>query len=309
MRTNSLLFALTLPLLAIAAYASPADNRLLAMVPEDAQIISGMKLPLAIEAEQQLPLVVHNNNVDYDDWRALVSVDPRLSGRELVEVAASSPRGALAERLLLVDGTFTAARIYRAALQGGASAAEFAGVRVIVVLPFAREKKASLGVRWLAIPDDQTALFGTPLLVQKALIRRAAHAATNAPLAAHVSELRAGVEDWSIVTMPPDSLERHLGNACYAAAAIQTLIRTDSLVMGFRYGRSTATVDFVAHTAPDLPETLTALNRRAQLLAARFNPDSRVRLQRIAVDGHRVSGTLTINTIAKTQSTRELANR
>lgn len=309
MKTNSLLLALTFSLLSVTANASTADSRLLAMVPEDAQIVSGMKLTPATQGWKQLPLVVHNNNVDFEDWLALVGVDPQLSGRQVVEVAASSPRGELAERLLLVEGTFAPARIDRATLEGGASAAEFAGVRVIIVLPFARDTPADVGVRWLAFPDDQTALFGTPLLVQQALTRRAAHAGTNAALLAHLAELRADVDEWNVVTLPPGAFERHLGERSYAAAAIRSLISPDDLVIGFRYARSATTIEFVAHMASVVPEDAVAPNGRAQLLAARFHRDGRVRVERISVEGARVSGTLIINTTSGKDSTREVANR
>ena len=308
MKTKFLLFALVFSLGSLAAGASPAESRLLPMVPEDAQIVSGMKLTLESETQDRLSLVVHNNNLDFNDWLALVSVDPRVSGRELVQAAASSPRGELEERLLLVDGTFDATHIYRAALEGGASAAEFAGVRVLILLPFVREKDARVGVRWLAIPDDRTALFGTPLLVQQALHRRSAHAETNAVLAGHLKELRAGVDDWTVIAMPPDMFERHLGNTSYAAEAIQALTRSDDLLMGFRYARSRATIDFVAHASRDLSQEMIASDQ-AQLLAARFNRDSRVHLERITVQGRRVSGSLTITGTKWANTARELANR
>jgi hypothetical protein len=308
MKTKFLVFALALSLGSIAAWASPAESRLLPMVPEDAQIVSGMKLTLESEARDRQSLVVHNNNLDFNDWLALVSVDPQVSGRELLQAAASSPRGELAERLLLVDGTFDAEHIYRAAMVGGASEAQFAGVRVIIVLPFAREKSARLGVRWLAIPDDRTALFGTPLLVQEALHRRAAHAETNAVLAGHLKELPAGVDDWTVVAMPPEMFERHLGNTSYAAEAIQALTRSDDLVMGFRYARSRATIDFVAHASRDLSQEMFASDQ-AQLLAARLNRNSRVHLERITVQGLRVSGSLTITGTKWANTARELANR
>jgi hypothetical protein len=274
MKTKFLVFALALSLGSIAAWASPAESRLLPMVPEDAQIVSGMKLTLESEARDRQSLVVHNNNLDFNDWLALVSVDPQVSGRELLQAAASSPRGELAERLLLVDGTFD----------------------------------ARLGVRWLAIPDDRTALFGTPLLVQEALHRRAAHAETNAVLAGHLKELRSGVDDWTVVAMPPEMFERHLGNTSYAAEAIQALTRSDDLVMGFRYARSRATIDFVAHASRDLSQEMFASDQ-AQLLAARLNRNSRVHLERITVQGLRVSGSLTITGTKWANTARELANR
>jgi len=308
MKTKSLLFALALSLGSIVAWASPAESRLLPMVPQDAQIVSGMKLTLESESRDRLSLVVHNNNLDFNDWLALVSVDPELSGRTLIQVAATSPRGELAERLLLVDGTFGAEHIYRAALGGGASEAEFAGVRVIIVLPFAREKGARVGVRWLAIPDDHTALFGTPLLVQQALHLRAAHAETNAVLAAHLKELRAGVDDWTIVAMPPEMFERHVGNTSYVSEVVQAMTRSDDLVMGFRYGRSKTTIDFVAHADRILSQAM-FVNEQAQLLAAGFNRDSRVHLERITVQGRRVSGSLTIAQTKGIGTASELADR
>src|SRR5581483_12308220 len=127
MKTSQRLIGLVLSLLPVAAVAAPVGSSLLPMVPEDAQIVSGMKVTSEAESRPQLSLVTHNNNVDFADWLAIVSVDPQLCGRDLVEVVSSSPRGELTERLLLVEGSFDAQHIFRAAREAGASAREFAG--------------------------------------------------------------------------------------------------------------------------------------------------------------------------------------
>lgn len=308
MKTSCGLIGLALWLLPLAATAAPIGSRLLPMVPEGVQVVSGMKVTSAAESRPQLPLVTHNNNVDFEDWVAMVSVDPQLSGRDLVEAASSSPRGELAERLLLVDGSFDAEHIFRAALKDGASTAEFAGVPVIIILPFPRDGGANVGVRWLAIPDTRTALFGTPLLVQRALNRRAAHAEASATLRAHLKELRPGAEDWGLIEMPSNLFERHIGNAFYPAEVIQALTRSDDVVMGFRYSRSRATIDFVAHPERETSETPASLNARAHLLASRLNRDFRVHLERIAVEHGWISGTLSLAQ-TRNDDSRELASR
>lgn len=309
MKTSRALIALTLSLLPLGAMAAPVGSSLLAMVPEDAQIVSGLKVTSEAESRSHLSLVTHNNNVDFGDWVSMVSVDPQLCGRELVEAASSSPRGELTERLLLADGCFDAKHIFRAALEAGATSAEFAGVPVLIVLPSPRDEGKNVGVRWLAIPDDRTALFGTPLLMQRALSRRAAHAQIDAGLAAHLKEIRPGADDWTLFVMPPQLFERHMGNTLHAAEAIQVLTGSDDLVMGIRDHRSTATIDFVAHPEHASPETAASLNAQVQLLAARLNRGSRVRLDHIVVEKGRVTGTLTVTEIKSNDNPNDLASR
>jgi hypothetical protein len=279
------------------------------MVPEGAQIVSGMKMTPEVDTRPQHSLVIHSNNLDFDDWLAMIAVDPQVCANELVEVASSSPRGELTERLLLADGSFDAQHILRAALKSGAGTAEFAGVQVAIVLPFAREKEVSVGVRWLAFPDERTAIFGTPLLVQKALNRRAAHAQMDASLRDRLNDVPPNASDWNVIVMPADVFTRHLGNMFYAAAVLRALTHSDDLVTSIRYGRTMATIEFVAHTDENISPTSASLNARAQLLNRQGTGHCRVRLERIAVLGQRVTGIVTVAETHESGGANEMANR
>ena len=217
-----------------AAHAAPPGTRLLALVPKDAQIVTGVKIPHSGETSTSIALVTHDNNIDFSDWLALVSVDPRARGNEAVEVASSSPRGELKERLLLVDGLFDRDHIAKAALQRGAGTAEYAHVPVLILAPLARDRDLGVGVRWMAFPDDRTALFGTPLLVQKALDRRLRHAPVEEALSGRLRQLHAGAEDWGFVAMPAEVFRRNLKNMGAASGILQAIAGSGETVIGVR---------------------------------------------------------------------------
>ncbi len=289
MRIERLLMMIVMMISPFAADAAqPAGGRLLALVPEDAQIVTGVKASRESGTREQLSLVTHNNNVDFADWLGLASVDPRMSGSDVVEAAASSPRGELVERLLLVDGRFDAARVFRAARAHGATDAEFAGVHVMVVIPFARNNGASVGVRWMAMPDDRTAIFGTPLLVQKALNRWKTHAEVDTTLSGRIETLRADAEAWAVMAMPPELLARHLREAQSGVEWARALSGCDDLVIGIHYG-ARARIDFVAHAERDPSK---AGDARPVLTAAEEYRRPQIRITRYEAEQHRVTGTI-----------------
>jgi hypothetical protein len=107
-----------------------------------------------------LLLVTHNNNLDFADWVALAGVDTNRKVDELIEVAASSIQGELKERLLLVQGLFDRERIFHAAEQNNATQTRYEGEPVLLVKPFSREQQEMTSMRWMAIIDNRTAIFG-----------------------------------------------------------------------------------------------------------------------------------------------------
>ena len=77
--------------------SSPAEDRLLRLVPANAAIVAGIEDPHHGDQSGRLLIVTHNNNVDLDDWIALVGVDAQREVDRLIEVAMPSPRGDLAD--------------------------------------------------------------------------------------------------------------------------------------------------------------------------------------------------------------------
>jgi hypothetical protein len=236
--------------------SSPTEDRLLRLVPANAAIVAGIEDPHHGDQSGRLLIVTHNNNVDLDDWIALVGVDGRQEVDRLIEAAMPSPLGDLAEHLLLARGSFEGGRILNQAERNGAVRSEYRGVRIVELKPFQREEKEMTDTRWLTVLDDNTAIFGTPAIVKSALDRYLSPPAVDSQLMKRLQELKPDVNCWSILATPGAVLARHL-RAGVVDVSSDTLLRgVSNVTVGVHYG-SKERVDFSIET--NSPEAATAL--------------------------------------------------
>jgi hypothetical protein len=236
--------------------SSPAEDRLLRLVPANAEIVAGIEDPHHGDQSGRLLIVTHNNNVDLNDWIALVGVHDHQEVDKLVEVAMSSPRGELSEHLLLARGSFDGRRILEDAERNGGVRTEYKGVRIVNFKPFPREQGVMRDTRWLTVLDDNTAIFGTPITVMGALDRYVSSSAVDGPLAKRLQALKPDVNCWSVLTMPGAVLARHLRAGVLDDAGVTLLQGVGSVAVGVHYGGKER-VDFAFGT--DSPEAATAL--------------------------------------------------
>ena len=224
LRNGSIVVAV-LVLSSVHAFGSrPSENPLLRLVPANVQIVAGIEDPHHNDQSGRLLIVTHNDNVDLRDWIALASVDDRQQVDRLIEVATSSDRGELIEHLLLARGSFNDRHLLQAAESSGGVRSEYKGVRIVVLKPFAREQQEMRDTRWLAMLDDNTAIFGSPAMVKSALDRHLSASAADAELTARLSSLRTDVNCWSVLTLPGAMLARHV-RAGAVSDADATLLR------------------------------------------------------------------------------------
>src|ERR1700750_1392836 len=94
--------------------SGPAEDRLLRLVPANAEIVAGIQDPHHGDQSGRLLIVTHNNKVDLRDWMTLAGVDDQQEVDRLIEVAMPSPLGELGEHLLLLRGAFNGSRILAA---------------------------------------------------------------------------------------------------------------------------------------------------------------------------------------------------
>jgi hypothetical protein len=236
--------------------SSPAEDRLLRLVPANAAIVAGIEDPHHGDQSGRLLIVTHNNNVDLNDWIALVGVDDHQEVDKLVEVAMSSPRGDLSEHLLLARGSFDGRRILADAERNGGVRTEYKGVRIVNLKPFPREQGEMRDTRWLTVLDDNTAIFGTPITVMGALDRYVSSSPVDRPLAKRLEALKPDVNCWSVLTMPGAVLTRHLRAGVLDDAGVTVLRGVNGVAVGMHYG-SKERVDFAL--SADSPETATSL--------------------------------------------------
>jgi hypothetical protein len=269
--------------------SSPAEDGLLRLVPANAAIVAGIEDPHHGDQSGRLLIVTNNNNVDVNDWIALAGVDGRQEVDRLITVAMPSPRGDLAEHLLLARGSFEGGRILNQAERNGGGRIEYRGVRIVELKPFQREEKEMTDTRWLTVLGDNTAIFGTPTIVRSALDRYLSSSAADAALVKQLMTLRPDVNCWSILAMPGAVLERHLRAGVVDETGAMLLRRISNVAVGMHYG-SKERVDFSIGT--NSPEAATALaaamNGRSHLLP--IADTLRTRFSAVSVEQNEVRG-------------------
>jgi hypothetical protein len=245
---------------ALGAHAfagSPAQDRLLRLVPANAEIVAGIQDPHHADQTGRLLIVTHNDDADLRDWIALAgAMDARQQVDKLIEAAGSSPRGELSEHLLLAGGSFRGAGILHAAESDGGVRSEYKGVRIVELKPFAREQQEMRDTRWLAMLNDNTAIFGSPAMVRGALDRYLSSAPADAELVKRMSSLKPDVNCWSILRMLGRMMAAHVLPSVLDETSAALLRRVTNLSISVHYG-SKDRVDFIFGT--ENTEAATAL--------------------------------------------------
>jgi hypothetical protein len=277
--------------------SSRAEDRLLRLVPANAAIVSGIEDPHHRDQSGRLIFVTDNNNADLNDWIALVGVADKQEVDGLIEVAMPSPRGDLAEHLLLARGSFEGGRILNQAERNGDGRRKYRGVRIVELKPFQREAKEMTDTRWLTVLGDNTAIFGTPVMVMRALDRYLSSSATDGALVKRMMTLRRDVNCWSILAMPGAVLARHLPAGVVVSS--DTLLRgVSNVTVGIHYGSgihgSGERVDFSIGTnsAEAATALAAAMNGRSYLMP--IADTLRARLAAVSVEQNEVRGSVRV---------------
>jgi hypothetical protein len=217
--------------------ASPPDPRLLSLVPPGAQIVAGVTTRPARGQPDGFLLVGQKNLVDRNDFISLAGVDDSMIIDQMMFAAGGSDPRQLGEHSLLMSGHFDQTRIFKSAVENGASMSEFRGFQVLVQQPFERELGKFKDVRWLAVIDSNVALFGTRFSVQQELERRLDGSAVDPSLMQKLTRLRRDNATWSVLgtCASNDEVEQMLGSL---DPILVNLVRVaDSFQFGVRYGK------------------------------------------------------------------------
>lgn len=256
--------------------------------------MAGIEDPHNPAAHGRLLLVTRSSNLDFLDWVALTGVDPRRETDEVIEVAASSAEGELDDQLVLVAGHFNRNRIFRAALENGASMTEYRGQLLLVVQPFDRERQEISASRWMAILDDRTTIFGTPELVRQALDRYSTRCAPDPLLVSRIHRLHPDVNSWNVLAMPGSMLSRHLDPLQLHTRWTRIFEGVDELILGIHYA-STDRIDFAVHAVSNRNASyLAGLLSGPSIVPVDLSTSMRPKLQKLSIDESRVSGSLLV---------------
>jgi hypothetical protein len=218
-------------------FSLAADHKLLSLVSPDGQIVARMSAPSNPNGIGNFVLMTHNSGVDLKDFYALSGADSARVMHELIFVAAAGTAGQLSEHSLLAGGNFDRDRIYKSAVDNGSSITHYRGVPVLVVPPFARERREFSEVRWLAIPEPAVLLFGSIASVQQELDRYQVRSSVDPRLAARLSRLRRNDATWCVLSPPAWSPEMRNALAVIDPEMAAELKDGDAFQFGIHYGR------------------------------------------------------------------------
>ena len=278
----------------IHSLASPAQSTLLPLIPHEARIVAGIEDPRNPDTRGHLLLVTKGNTFDFDDFQSLTGVDMHRGVDEAIWVAAPSPQGALNGHLLLVAGHFDRAHIFQAAEQNGFATTVYRNLEVMLVKPFPREAGQLQDLRWMAILDGRTVVFGSPRLVQKALDRSIDHEPADPQLAARLDRLHPQVSSWTILVTPRELLPSRadIGQAPWVdLLGRETLDAAEELTLGIRFG-STARVDFIVQTARPVMSAGAAGLAGQRLFESSSFRSARPRLEGLTIEQNLIRGSI-----------------
>lgn len=279
---------------AVAALASPADSKLLALVPAGAQFVAGIENPHHPPEKGWLLLLTRKTSLDLQDWIALSSVDPHRRVDEIIEVAASLGGKDLSEHLVLLAGPFDQKLIYHSALANGASPTGYGGQSVLAVKPFPREKEEMSASRWLVILDNRMAIFGSPELVRRALDRYRSRSGPDPLLAQHLRELHPDVSSWNVLAMSAAMFARNVESEQLHAPWTHVLDGADEFTFGIHYG-STDRIDFAIHTVSShKASSLAAALIQPRMMPVELSASMRTKLQNLSVEQSLVRGSFLV---------------
>jgi hypothetical protein len=219
------------------SYAVSPDQKLVSLVLPDAQIVAGISAPPSLGQPDSFVIVTHKNSVDLLDFYALSGVDSSRIISQIIFLAAAGNTGGLTEHSLLVSGHFDQERIYKSATDGGASMTLYRGVRVLTILPFARERGDFTDVRWLAVLDSNILLFGTIASVQRELDRHLSGSAADPSLLRKLARMRRDDQTWCMVHAPARSAEIRDALAGLDPKLDELAQDRDTVQFGIRYTR------------------------------------------------------------------------
>lgn len=281
---EKLSFTLVMFLWSAPTRALTPDPDLLALVPPGTQIVSGINPAPPGNRHRRFLLITRKCVLDMEDFRSLSGSDPSRHIQQVLFVAQQGDPPTVEEHGILVSGQFDQARIYGSALAGGATHAEYRGIHMVEIQPFARERGVDQ-VRWLAILQPNVLLFGTVEMVKEALDQKFARGAQDSRLMQNLAALRSDDDAWSIVMDTTNSGIR--GALMALSPELAAMADGKVLRLGIRYARQ---IEFEYAIDPS-PETEKPHSDSAWSPQGRPVPGLFSLLPRLKFDGTGQSGT------------------
>jgi hypothetical protein len=178
-----------------------AQSDLVRLIPPDAPVIAGLHHMPQDQSSSALWLATRNNLDDINRLVALTDSDLDRRFDYVVVADWPSPTDNLGSHVLVAGGRFTMASILSTIAHP--KKLTYNGVTVLAVAATGTEETA----RWLAIPENNIAIFGTPAGVQVAIDRYRSGAGSDPRVLERLRNAHDRNQAWSSVVLAPRTLE------------------------------------------------------------------------------------------------------
>jgi len=200
-------------------------------------------------------VLTRENKTDLKDFFSLTGGDASRHLSAMVFVAGAGAKSAddspdADKHSLLVSGQFNRESIFRFAAVGATREA-YRAIPVLVVPPFERERATFNEVRWLAIPDEHIAIFGSAESVQREIDRWVEHSAPDPVVLEQLRRLGDNDDSWCLLLAWD---RRHVAESALGKLDTKLSAVADDpgmLGWGIKFGRN---IQIVAVAAPIPPE-------------------------------------------------------
>jgi hypothetical protein len=191
------------------------DAGLLALVPPDAKVISGMDLERARSSEfgQYMTGKMNTTDHDFDEFVRDTGFDPRRDLQQvLFAVAGPDAGGQPSSFAVLARGNFDQERIRTAATAKGVAPQTFQGV-VMFVDKSQTGKTENKGPSAFAFLGDGIAVMGDTATVKKIIANRGSASVLDPAMQAQVSKVGGDNDAWFVSFLSGEHLANHLNQA------------------------------------------------------------------------------------------------
>lgn len=214
-----------------------AQNDLVRLIPPDAPVLAGLHRMPADRAKEALWLATPNNIDDVNRLVALTASDPDRRIDQVIVADWRSKQDNLGSHLLVAQGRFNFASITSTIAHP--AKLTYRGVPVLAI-----EAKGGPPpiTRWLAVPEHDTSLFGTPSAVQFSIDRFVSGAGADPQLLQRLKDAHAHDAAWSSIFLAADHVQSRLNLPASGDRQASCLATLSEIDLGIQLGK-TVTID------------------------------------------------------------------
>lgn len=258
-------FSLLLSTAAFPSFAS-VDPGLLALVPPEAKLVSGIDIERARSSEfgQFMTAKMHNSNHDFEQFVNETGFDPRRDVEHLIFADTGQNTAGHSHTVIIARGNFDSERIESSATSHGFVRQSFQGADFFVDKSEHNQSENN-GPSAFAFLDDGIAVIGPPEMVRGIIANRGAASVLDPALAAQVEKVGADNDAWFVSFISGERLASHFNppsgdnTANSPAASLPHSQALQSVLQASGSMRFGSTVDLAFDALTRSPQDATSL--------------------------------------------------